>query len=269
MTARRRRHRVALRGSRVRYQAKMFWLGIFVWTRRLFVLGLLGWLTATGYALWKKSEWLRVQKVEIDPAAPAWLAGRLEVGPGDHFFGFSARAKEERLLREFPELAEVKISRTPDRGLRVAVKRRVPAARVPAGDDWAGIDSAGVVFPLKAAEAAADAELPVLAGAPAGAKALPALEFLASLRALDAPWTRRVAKLKREPAGEIVIVLNEGTPVHWGALPRDADELKRKAARLERVLAHEALAGGAEYVRFVGDDRLAAKPKKHGVNKGE
>ncbi|MBI4397184.1 MAG: hypothetical protein HY548_08820 [Elusimicrobia bacterium] len=259
MARKRYRHRVAIRRSHVRYQWRTFWLTLWHWSQRLFFVALAVWLGTTAYAFWTSSAWFRVQDVKVDAQASAAFSHRVGVETGQHLFGFSAEMLSARLMKEFPEFSDVKIRRRWDRTVTVSVAKRVPEARVFENDRWLGIDSAGVLFPLR--EAGSEEKLVALAGVTAGAKAVPVLEFLKALKDAQAPWLLRVMKIKTGAEGEIVFYLDDQTPIFWGSLTRDAEALRRRAERLGRVLENEALAGGAEYVRFVDDNRLAVKPK--------
>jgi hypothetical protein len=61
--------------------------------------------------------------------------------------------------------------------------------------------------------------------------------------------------------GDAVLYLAGDTPVQWGAPDAAAGVLGPKARRLSRVLAAPEGAGGFEYIRFVDDRRVAAKPR--------
>ncbi len=254
------RHRVALRRSHVRYRMRT-WLHFFwLWSRRVFFLALAGWLGGLGYAFWARSPHLRLRDVSISPDAPAALAQRIGLSAGDHIFGFSARALERRLEEEFPQLAQVTIRRGLDRGLRVTVQKRRPAARLWQEEKgWFGMDRAGVVFPLEGPEERYQG-LPVLAGVPGGKAADAALAFLERLQNAESAWTRRLAKVKASPYGEATLYLEDGAAVVWGPLAEDKAVTDAKIARLERVFQDEAAAGGLEYARFVDERRVVVKP---------
>lgn len=270
-----RRHRATFRASHARYRWRLLGRGLFLWTQRAFFLGLAAWLGSLGYAAWTRAEWLRVRNVEVAPGAPEGLAGRVGVSAGDHLFGFKAREVEARLRAAYPELALARVRRSWDGSVRVAVGRRAAAAKVFRDGEWFGMDAAGALFPLRLAgtedappDDPAARRLIILAGVPEGEAALPALAFARRIQSLTDPWARRFYKMKLLPGGETALFLKDGPPVTWGPLDVDEARVKAKSARLDRVLRHPALAGGAEYARFVDDRRIAVKPKERGA-KGE
>jgi cell division septal protein FtsQ len=249
------RHRVRVRKAHVRYRFVRTAAATGRWTARAALVALGFWAADGGHRLWRQSPQLKVRAVRVADGVPAALGESLGVKPGDHLFAFSTARLERRLERTFPELTDVSVRRDLRRGLSVSAAWRTPRARLPHGEGWLGIDAGGAAFPL-GPNVAKPEDLPVLAGVPAGKGALPALRFLESLRAADAPWTGSLEKLQAS-GGEAVLHLAGGPPVHWG--PMEPAAAAGKAARLERVLRDELLKDGAAYVRFVTDDRVAVK----------
>jgi cell division septal protein FtsQ len=221
---------------------------------------LTAWLAATGYAFWAQSDHFRIQEVAAAPGAPEGLVQALGVEPGDHLFGFSTRKAAARLKKDFPELRKVNVRRGWNRHVWVSFEKRVPEARLLEGEKWWGMDREGTVFPL--ATTGGSEKLTILAGAPAGSQALPVMSFVKNLKASEIPWTQRLYKVKIISGREAHLFLEEGARVYWGPLTPDPRTLAVKARRLQQVLQDQALAQGVEYVRFVDDARLAAKPKK-------
>ena len=252
------RHRVRIRRSHVRYRFVHTAAATGRWTARLAVLALGFWAADAGQRFWLQSPQFKVRAVSIAQDAPAELAGKLGVGPGDHLFKFSTGRLERRLKRDFPELSHVSVRRTLDRRVSVQASWRVPEARLPNGDGWLGLDAGGAAFPLRPNVTPPEA-LTILAGVSPGKAALPALGFLRSLRDAGAPWSAGLAKVQLIAGGDAVIHLTDGPPIFWGALAGRQDLVKRKAERLDRVLKDELLKNGAAYVRFVTDDRVAVK----------
>jgi hypothetical protein len=187
-------------------------------------------------------------------------------------FGFSAGAKERMIRTKFPELKSVQVKRTFDGRVRVVYLRRHAAAKIWDNGQWLGMDEEGGVFPLRVfAPEDAPPEgllpedrsqpLPIFSGVLPGPPARGALEFAAILRRLPQPWARSFYKMKLAPSGEVILFLKDGPVVRWGEPVTDEAVVQAKAERLERVLRHPRLAGGAETVRFVDERRIAVKPK--------
>lgn len=263
---RRRKQKVALRRSHAVYQWKLLSKVCLVGV--LWAALILGGAFAAreGFDFWRDSAWFRIKDVRVDPKAPSGLAQALGLKAGGHLFGFSTRVLEARLANAYPELSEVRVRRRLDGGVKVSVARRVPRARVQDGPGWMGIDSAGVLFPLRSPDVKPET-LPIFAGA-AGARAVPVLDFMARLRAVELDWTRRLLKVKADADGDLFLFLDNGTPIYWGPVPASGEVLEKKASRLERVLKDDSLAGGAAYVRFVDDARIAVKPRPAAADEG-
>lgn len=275
----RRRQKVALRKSHAVYQWKVLskiCLVVAIWSG-LILSGVFA--TRAGYEFWRESTWFRIKNVQVDPKAPAGLAQSLGLKAGGHLFGFSAPVLEARLANSYPELSEVNVRRWWDGGVRVSVARRIPRVRVPDGAatargsaglsdgaQWMGMDDKGTLFPLRSSEVAPET-LPVLAGV-AGPQAIPVMKFIASLKSQNLGWTKRLMKIKADEDGDIFLFLDNGTPVYWGEVPSSEKILRKKSARLERVLKDDSLAGGAAYVRFVDDARIAVKPMPAEADQG-
>jgi cell division septal protein FtsQ len=257
MASPRRRPKVTLRKSRVVYRRRMIAQSVWLWGRTVFYLALGVWLASTAYAFWLKAPVFQVQGVVIDPGAPAGLEKKLGLEAGDHFFRLQPELAEERLRRAYPELTDVRVRRRWwDRRVRVSFRRRSIMARAFDGQRWFGMDKDGAPFPLPEGAAA---NAPILAGA-TGPSAAPVLDFMARLARAPAAWVKRVQKVKASPSGSLMLYLDDGTPVFWGDRTSDGETIGRKARRLERVLHDESLAGGAQYIRFVDDARIAVKP---------
>ncbi|MGQ0645129.1 MAG: cell division protein FtsQ/DivIB [Elusimicrobiota bacterium] len=251
-----RRHKVTLRRSHAVYRWRSA-LRALGWLLRAAAVAAAGaYLFSAANGFWRESPWLRIRRVETTGAAPAALGHELGVRAGDHLFGFSAGTAAARLMEAHPELARVGVDRRWNRTLRVTAEERVPLARVWENGRWEGVDADGFVFPLRSARFSPE-DLPVLSGA-SGNRAAEVLRFVGALRDAGADWPRDLLKVK-DDAGGVTFFLKDGTPVRWGEAPVEDDVLRKKADRLARVLAHEALAEGAEYVRFVDEDRIAVK----------
>lgn len=263
---RRRKQKVALRKSHAVYQWKVLskvCLVVTLWAG-LILSG--AFMAREGFDFWRDSTWFRIKNIQVDPKAPAGLSQSLGLKAGGHLFGFSTGILEARLANSYPELSAVRVRRWFDGGVRVSVKRRVPRVRVQDGAQWMGMDDAGILFPLSSPEVPPET-LPIFAGA-AGAKAVPSLEFIARLKSQDLSWPRRLMKIKADADGDVFLFLDNGTPVYWGPVPSADKILKKKASRLERVLKDDSLSGGAAYVRFVDDARIAVKPMPAAADQG-
>jgi cell division septal protein FtsQ len=253
------RHKVALRKSHVRYRWRSFLAGAWAWSRRLFFMAFGAWLASLGYAFWTASPLLRVTDVVLPSDAPAGLAETVGVFSDDHLFGFSAGASEARVAQKYRELTDVRVRRRLDRRVTVAWSRRVPVARVFEDGGWLGVDGHGVFFPIREE----NERLVILSGVPEGEVARSALDFVDGLRKTGASWAERVYKVRTTPAGETFLYVRHNdteVPVFWGRVDEEPGLVDRKAARLERVFADAALVNGADYVRFISEDRVAVKP---------
>lgn len=256
----RRRQKVALRKSHLRYRWGALLHSFWVVGRWGLAAALAVWMVGTLHLVWRDADWFKVRRVMVDPEAPANLAQALPVKTGDHLFGFSPNETGLALERKFPGLSEVSVRRWWDGSVRVSVEKRKPVARMFDGEKWLGLDAQGVLFPLTE-PGDSWMGLPVYAGA-AGRRAVPVIQFFAALKETEIPWTKRLVKFRAASSSHIFLYLEDGTPLYWGGLPEEERLLRQKARRLERVLQDEMLAGGVAYARFVDNTRIAVKLKK-------
>lgn len=253
----RRRHKVTVRRSHAAYRWRSMAESLTALARALLFVGSAAALAWGAHRFWTRSQSLAVESVRVEGDAPAGFAEALGVKAGQPLFGFHRRALEQRLRASFPALSTVRVERGWDRAVRVTVVRRTPEARILSDGRWSGVDETGALFPLPDEGAG----LPVLALPADPAVRAAALAFLAGLRNTKERWTEGLYKIKMSSDGDAVLYLAGDTPVQWGAPDADAAVLGPKARRLARVLAAPEGAGGFDYIRFVDDRRVAAKPR--------
>jgi cell division septal protein FtsQ len=239
-------HKVVLRQSRARYQRRRFGHLFFVLTKQAVFGGLVLWGAVAAHGFWNTSPWFHVTDVRVEGLAPNGFHKRVGVVAGDHLFRFSAVTTQNRLLREFPEIAPVDIRRGFNRAVYFSVQKRRAVAKVFRGGAWQGVDGEGHLFPLDSSEAL----VTLGEGVP--------VSFLQDLLSLKEPWVRRLQELKMDSVGSVVLVLHDCPWVAWGPPLLN----KRKAIRLGRVLQDPALAAGADTIKFVENHRLVVKPKR-------
>ncbi|MBL0348963.1 MAG: FtsQ-type POTRA domain-containing protein [Elusimicrobia bacterium] len=253
----RRRHKVTVRRSHAAYRWRSLAESLAALSRALLFVGSAAALAWGAHRFWTRSRSLSIEAVRVDGDAPPGFAEALEIKAGQPLFGFHRRALEQRLRAAFPALSTIHLQRGWDRTVRVTVVQRTPEARALSDGSWWGIDRTGTLFPLPGEGAG----LPVLALPDDPAVRAHALAFLAGLRNTKERWTEGLYKIKMSSDGDAVLYLAGDTPVQWGAPDADAAVLGPKARRLARVLAAPEGAGGFEYIRFVDDRRVAAKPR--------
>jgi len=253
----RRRHKVTVRRSHAAYRWRTFAESLAALIRAILFLGSAAALAVGAHWFWTRSQSLAIGAVRLEGVPPAGFRDALGLQPGQPLFGFHRRDLEKRLRAAFPALASVRLERQWDRTVRVTVVPRIPRARVLADGRWRGVDDSGALFPLPDEGAG----LPVFALPDDSAVRANALAFLKGLRDTKEGWTEGLYKIKMSSDGDAVLYLAGDTPVQWGAPDAAAGVLGPKARRLSRVLAAPEGAGGFEYIRFVDDRRVAAKPR--------
>lgn len=246
-----------MRKSRLLYRSRAVAQTVWSGTRVLLAIGLAVWSIAGLRVLWREAPWLKVKTVTLSGSAPSGLVKASGVAPGVHLFSFSEDSVRNNVVKVYPEIAGVRVRRSWGGDVRLSAELRKPQARVFDGKSWLAVDAEGTVFRLS--DAASAEALPVLVAADAK-QTVGLLSFIKRLSVLDVEWPRGLQKVKANTPPDALLVLRDGMPVYWGDMDPSDDVLRRKAARLERVLRDPSLASGAEYVRFVDDARIAVKP---------
>lgn len=254
---RRKKLKVTVRRTHIAYRWRSLSEAAGLWVKGLLFLSSAVVLAWSVQRLWEKFSFLTITAVTVEGAVlPGW-ADAPPLKPGQSLFSFSARALERRLLERYPQLADVRVRRGWDHGVRFHLIPRSPVLRVRVGDGWQGIDGTGALFPLQGDGAG----LPILAPAAPNGPSAAALAFLAALRSAKEPWTEGLYKLKMSSDGEVVLFLQGDLPVHWGEALPDPALVAAKARRLQRVLSAPEAAEGLEYARFVDDHRVVVQPR--------
>ena len=212
------------------------------------------WAYQAGCKALESSAYLKIRSVEFDPQDNAVKEEDLPFRPGDYLFGFSAPVLRGEILAKYPQLLDVRFSRTLRRVVAVHSVLRSPLGVIEKGDDIMAVDLSGTFFP-----APADKTLPVIDDELAQDPAV--LGFLEQLQQIHPRWFGTLAEVHRTPAGLLRFVLRDGTEVLWGFL--DSGSVVQKARRLDRVLYDTGLSRkGFEYVRFVDTDRIVVKKRR-------
>jgi cell division septal protein FtsQ len=206
-----------------------------------------------GSKVWETSPLLRVRGVAFDPQASVIKLEDLPFRTGDHLFGFSAQVLRKELLKKYPQLSSVRLSRSLRGVVTVHSSFRVPLGVVTQGQGRLAVDRTGAFFPVST-----ETVLPVLDEV--ASRDLDVLGFLEHLRQMNFRWSRGLAQVHETKTGLVQFKLKDETEVLWGFIEPLTAELKAK--RLERVLFGPDLSHtGFEYAHFIDTDRIVVKKR--------
>jgi cell division septal protein FtsQ len=207
-----------------------------------------------GRRVWETAPFLKVRGIEFEPPASVINEEDLSFQAGDHLFGFSAGALREALLAKYPQLLNVRLSRSWDGVVTVHWLPRAPLGMAAQGSGWLAVDSAGSFFPVPA-----NSRLPELDADVAHDPAV--LVFLERLRQIHPRWLGDLARVHRTPAGLVQFQLKGGTEILWGEAGAGSAGLKAK--RLDRILFDPGLSHkGFQYAHFIDDGRIVVKKRR-------
>jgi len=177
------------------------------------------------------SSWLAVDRVEVSGVSRLTaqeVRSAVALAPGTPLARISTDDVADA-VRRLPPVAEVQVRRSWPGTLEVRVRERTVAAGVVTGASVRLVDAAGVAFATERALPPGVVRLQTAEPGPDDAATRAALQVH---QELPPQLRQRVAALTASTPAEVVLVLDDGRQVAWGAPGHDADKAAAALALL-------------------------------------
>ncbi len=248
-TSAQRRQSLSLRG---RYGKLLLQrIAAYVWAiaKIVFIAGAAAWGVSFGVHAVRETKTFQLKSVVFDGHVPDGLPAFLPFKEGQSLFSLTPSKWEASAQEKFPEIEDISIHRTLLRNVVVDVKQRTPVAQTMIEDRVYGVDTNGVVFPVKEFPAE---KLPTLqASHREGRVAL--VSFLSSLKSKAPELLEKVESLSFKE-GRVEMGIGGEIVVDWG--PFDEKNMFDQAKNILRLLTEFSPVKVPAKLRFVTKDRI-------------
>ncbi len=225
---------------------------VWLWTRVGISMAAVVWMAVFLTHFWHTSPLLHVKEIKFYGDIPEKLHLALSIRPGQNILVMNTSREQKEILRQFPEIKDISIWRTPLRDVIVRGEYRIPVAVFEKDGQTQGIDIGGGIFPITT-ENPLKEKVPVVAGFRRGDLAQ-LMEAIQKLKNSSPDFYSLIYRLETDTMNNIKMELSDQIFLFWGQL--EENDLVIKAQRVLDILNRFVPKNRPAQLRFITTNRL-------------